>query len=286
MDGRPNSRSKTGDEVLGAYLREVHELPRISPDEECALGRRIQQGDREALDHLVRANLRLVIAIAKQYANRGLALADLINEGNVGLIKAAERFDPEAGCRFSTYSAWWIKQGIRRALVNTARTVRVPSYMVEVIAKLKTTSTRLERELEREPTFDEIAHAMGVEDEGLDLLRRAVRAARSGRAAVSLESMLGETDSLADDRATTPDEQLVSDSDRSRLESLLASIDPREAEVLKLRYGIDVEAPLTLREIGERLGVSRERIRQIETRALRKLSDRMASHPDEGPGTE
>lgn len=286
MDGRPNSRSKTGDESLGTYLREIQEVPLLNAEEEQALGRRIHEGDREALDHLVRANLRLVVAIAKQYANRGLALADLINEGNVGLIKAAERFDPEAGVRFSTYGAWWIKQGIRRALVNTARTVRVPSYMVEVIAKLKTTSTRLERELEREPTFDEIAHAMGVEDEGLDLLRRAVRAARSGRAAVSLESMLGETDSLADDRATTPDEQLVSDSDRSRLESLLASIDPREAEVLKLRYGIDVEAPLTLREIGERLGVSRERIRQIETRALRKLSDRMASHPDEGPGTE
>lgn len=283
MADRRTSRTSAGDESLGTYLRDIQEVPLLTAEEERELGRRVRSGDAEARDRMIRANLRLVVAIAKPYSNRGLALADLISEGNVGLSRAVEKFDPEAGVRFSTYGAWWIKQAIRRALVNTARTVRVPSYMVEMIARLKTVSVRLEREFEREPTFDEIAHAMGVDEEGFDLLRRAIRASRGGRAAVSLESMLGESDSLEDLRATAPDEQLSADHEQARLQQLLASLDPREAEVLRLRFGIDVEAPLTLREIGERLGVSRERVRQLETRALRKLSSMMGPDDARGP---
>lgn len=285
MADRPNP-SRRSEESLTSYLREIQEVPLLSAEDERDLGRRIRDhGDMEARDRMIRANLRLVVAIAKQYADRGLALADLIEEGNVGLLKAVERFDPEAEVRFSTYGAWWIKQSIRRALVNTSRTVRVPSYMVEVIAKLRTTAARLERELERTPTFDEIAHAMGVDDEGIDLLRRAMRAARSGRAAVSLESMLGETDTLEDPRASRPGDELELDGERGRLQALLDAIDAREAEVLKLRFGIGVEAPLTLREIGDQLGVSRERVRQIESRALRKLSDLIAAEGGAGPAS-
>jgi RNA polymerase primary sigma factor len=272
MDRSHSPRSGGRDEALGPYLREIQEVALLSAEEERELALRVQQGDAEAREHMIRANLRLVVSIAKQYANRGLALSDLIEEGNVGLLKAVERFDPAAECRFSTYGSWWIKQSIRRALVNTARTVRVPSYMVEVIARLKAVSVRLERELQRPPTFDELVHDMGLDEEGAETLRRALRAARSGRTAVSLDSVLGEGESLADPRVAAPDEALASNHERARLQRLLDAIDPREAEVLKLRFGIDVENPLTLREIGVRLGVSRERVRQIETRALRKLS--------------
>lgn len=272
---RPRPKGSGGDFALDAYLREIQEVALLTHDEERSLALRVRDGDAEARERMIRANLRLVVAIAKTYANRGLSLTDLIEEGNVGLLKAVERFDPTLEFRFSTYGSWWIKQSIRRALVNTARTVRVPSYMVEVISRMKSTSVRLERELERPPTFDEIAHSMGLDDEGIEMLRRAMRAARSGRAAVSLESLLGEGETLEDPRASAPDAEALELSDRSRLQSMLDSIDPREAEVLKLRFGIDVETPLTLREIGARLGVSRERVRQIEVRALRKLSERM-----------
>lgn len=265
------------DESLGPYLHEIQEVPLLSAEEERELAVAIAGGDHGARDRMIRANLRLVVAIAKMYTGRGLALSDLIEEGNVGLLKAVERFDPAAECRFSTYGAWWIKQSIRRALVNTSRTVRVPSYMVEVITKFKSASVKLERSLQREPTLEEIARAMGVEGDGVDTLRRAMSAAKTSRAAASLESMLGEGETLEDPRTAEPDQEMTLEHERLRLQHLLAAIDPREAEVLKLRFGIDIEAPLTLREIGERLGVSRERVRQIETRALRKLSDEMGA---------
>lgn len=277
MPRKPRKPSLGADESLGAYLHEIQEVPLLSAEEERQLAGLIALGDHDARDRMIRANLRLVVAIAKMYVGRGMMLPDLIEEGNVGLLKAVERFDPAAECRFSTYGAWWIKQSIRRALVNTSRTVRVPSYMVEVITKFKHASAQLERTLHREPTLDEIARAMGVEGDGLDTLRHAMNAAKTSRAAASLEAMLGEGTTLEDPRTSSPDEEMTLEHERQRLQQLLAAIDPREAEVLKLRFGIDVEAPLTLREIGERLGVSRERIRQIETRALRKLSDQMGA---------
>ena len=282
MNPRTTRTHQDRDVALAAYLSEIQQTALLSADEEKTLAERMKLGDLEARDQMVRANLRLVVSIARQYANRGLSLTDLIEEGNVGLLKAVERFDPAAECRFSTYGSWWIKQSIRRALVNTARTVRVPSYMVEIVSKLKTASARLELEFGRAPTFDEIAAAMGIADDGHELLRRAMRAARSGRPTASLDALEAAGNIFADPRASNPDDDAESAQERAMLAEMLAAIDPREAEVLRLRFGIDTEAPLTLREIGDKLGVSRERIRQIETRALRKLSDRIAEN---GPPT-
>ncbi|MCG3134302.1 MAG: RNA polymerase sigma factor SigA [Planctomycetes bacterium] len=276
------SRRRSGDDpALDSYLRDIRETPLLTADEEKELATRVRNGDLEARDRLTRANLRLVVSIAKQYANRGLTLTDLIEEGNVGLLKAVERFDPAADCRFSTYGAWWIKQSIRKALINTSRMVRVPSYMFEAIAKLRLTAARVEHELGRAPTFDEVAEAMGLDDDGRESLRRAVSASRSGRATTSLDSITGEGDSIPDPRSTAPDDEVSGTQDRARLQELLASIDPREADVLRLRFGIDTEAPVTLREIGERLGISRERVRQIEVRALRRLTERIRE--EDGP---
>lgn len=271
----PRRRRPGDDPALDTYLRDIQAVPLLTAEEEVALSHRVRAGDLEARDTMVRANLRLVVSIAKQYADRGLSLTDLVEEGNVGLLKAVERFDPAAECRFSTYGAWWIKQSIRKALINTSRMVRVPSYMVEAIAKLRLTAVRIEGELGRTPTFDEIAVAMGVDDDGRDGLRRALHASRSGRTTTSIDAMIEDGETIPDPRTTAPDDELSDTQDRARLQVLLEAIDPREAEVLRLRFGIDTEAPVTLREIGERLGISRERVRQIEVRALRKLSERL-----------
>lgn len=240
---------------------------------------RVQAGDLEARERMIRANLRLVVSIAKQYARRGLTLCDLIEEGNIGLVRAVERFDPAQECRFSTYGAWWIKQSIRRALVNTTKTVRVPSYMVEIISKLKSTSAKLEEQLGRQPTVPEIAAEMGLPPENVGLVRRAMRAARDGAQAVSLDAMTAERRDIPDDRAGSPEDDAFDAQEIGQIQGLLDSIDPREAEVLRLRFGLEDRAPLTLRDIGKRLGISRERVRQIESRALQKLHARMTDKP-------
>lgn len=245
----------------------------LTREEEVDLGRRVQAGDPEAREQMIRSNLRLVVALSKRYRNRGLSLMDLIEEGNIGLVKAVERFDPEAGVKFSTYGAWWIKQAVRRALVNTSRTVRLPSYMVELISKFKARAQEMQEDLGHAPSTREIASDMGLAAESLVLLRRALRAANSPGGAYSLDAMLEDRDTFADSRQEPPDQAILDAHELEKLQELLDAIDEREAEILRLRYGLDEDGPLTLREIGERFRVSRERVRQIERRALKKLND-------------
>jgi RNA polymerase primary sigma factor len=274
-----NQTLSDSDHVLTAYLRDINRVQLLTAQEERDLSVRVRDGDLAAREQMIRANLRLVVSIAKTYTRRGLSLLDLIEEGNVGLVKAVERFDPAEGCRFSTYGAWWIKQSIRRALVNTSRTVRVPSYMAELVSKLKSSSSRIEERLGRPPTVQEIAAELGMPATNVGLLRRAMRAARAGSPTVSLDSITGARDGIEDPHGQDRDETAFDDQEIGQIQGLLDSLAPREAEVLRLRFGLDDTAPLTLREIGERLGVSRERVRQIESRALQKLHARIAAHP-------
>jgi len=262
----------SSERCLETYLQEINEVPLLTPEQEKELGRRIHQGDLEAREHLIRANLRLVVSVAKMYSERGLSLPDLIAEGNVGLLKAAEKFDPEAGCRFSTYGTWWIKQSIRRALTNTVKSVRVPSYMNEIISKWRVSSHELTYRLGRVPTVEEIAEELGVPRNNWPLLRRTIATSGLGPQ-ISLDVLSQNQDTVEDVGSATPDEQLVNLDLLNKLEELLKVIDEREATILRLRYGLGKNAPdpMTLKEIGKIVGLTRERVRQIEQDSLRKL---------------
>ncbi|HJO27697.1 MAG: RNA polymerase subunit sigma [Planctomycetes bacterium] len=262
----------SAERCLETYLVEINEVPLLSPEEERELGQRIHQGDAAAREHLIRANLRLVVSIAKQFTELGLSLQDLIAEGNVGLLRAVEKFDPEMGCRFSTYGTWWIKQSIRRALTSTVRSVRVPSYMSEIISKWRVVSSELTYQLGRPPTIEEVAQEIGVPTDSWPILKRTIHTS-SLHPQVSLDILVGDNDSAGNSKELSPEETMQQADLLARLGELLNIIDEREAKILRLRYGLDDEngETMTLKEIAGRVGVTRERVRQIEREALRKL---------------
>lgn len=262
---------------IDLYLREINRIPLLTPDEEFRLARRIGKGDRKARDAFVRANLRLVVSIAKHYVNKGLSFLDLIEEGNIGLLKAVERFNPNLKFRFSTYATWWIKQAVRRSIVNTSKTVRLPAYMIEMIAKMKSASTELSQKLGREPAIAEIAHALRISSAHVDILRRALNAGAAAKP-ISLELLWNGREIGLETQDTNP---TLSAIDSERLQGLLLAIDEREGVVLRLRYGLDDGKPMTLKAIGKQLKITRERVRQIEKDALRKLQQRLRQMNDD-----
>ena len=264
-------RTIASDRCLETYLRDIDQVPLLTAEEEVALGRRVQQGDDRAREHIIRANLRLVVSVAKRFTGRGLSLPDLIAEGNLGLLKGIEKFDPEAGFRFSTYATWWIQQTIRRALINQAKTVRVPSYMVEILSKWRRVSNEMENSLGRKPTAQEIADQLGLSAANLRVVKQALNTNSSSGTGDELLNNISEDHPGVAAERLTPDEIALKKDALQTLRDILELIDRREASVLRMRYGIEGEEPATLEQIAKALGISRERVRQVEREALRKL---------------
>ncbi len=259
------------DDPVKMYLKDIGRVPLLSAEEEVDLAKRMQENDEAAKKRLSEANLRLVVSIAKRYVGRGMLFLDLIQEGNLGLMKAVEKFDYQKGFKFSTYATWWIRQSITRAIADQARTIRIPVHMVETINKLTRVQRVLLQELGREPSPAEIAEKMGVTE---DRVREIQKIAQDP---VSLETPIGEEedshlgDFIEDEKTTTPSESVAFTMLKEQLLGVLDTLTPREEKVLRLRYGIDDGKPRTLEEVGREFNVTRERIRQIEAKALRKL---------------
>ncbi|MCL2306271.1 MAG: RNA polymerase sigma factor RpoD/SigA [Planctomycetaceae bacterium] len=267
------STSSAVQSPLETYLREINETALLNAKEEQRLAIAIGDGDLEARDKMVRANLRLVVNIARGYTGKGLGLQDLIEEGNLGLLRAVEGFDPGMGTRFSTYASYWIKQSIKRALINSAKAIRIPAYMVELLSKWRRASNRLSDELGRNPTPEEVARILGLPRKKLPIIKKAILiynlTPQTDQADIGWS--LGEM--IMDERSRSPDEELLESDNLSFVMSQLDQMDPRESAVLRMRFGLGQYEPQTLKEIGEALGLTRERVRQIETEALNRLAD-------------
>jgi RNA polymerase primary sigma factor len=258
---------------LSLYFRQLNETPLLSAEQERELACRVAQGDVQARNHLVRANLRLVVRVAHGYQDRGLELADLVAEGTLGLIRAAEAFDPSVGTRFSTYAVYWIKQSMRRAVVNTARTVRVPAYMAHLLVRWHRATAALREQGGRPPTEEEVAERMSLSARKLRLVKDALRTHNAAPPGERDEDGWTLEELVADGRSEAPDAALASDEEVSEGMRLVEALEPRQREVLRLRFGLDGQKPKTLREIGERLRLTRERVRQIERQALARLRE-------------
>lgn len=257
--------------VMRTYMQEISKTPLLTKQEEFDLAERIKAGDKAARDHMISANLRLVVKIAYDYNNFGLPLLDLISEGNIGLIKAVERFDPSKGGKLSTYAAWWIKQSIKRALANQSKTIRLPVHLVDRIARMRKVTAQLADELDREPTDEEIAYVMDMPINKVAHLKSvSVRPA-------SLDAPVGEDGNttfgelVGDEQGTTPYENLQEKSMSDDIKSVIGRLEDREAEIIHLRFGLDGNTPLTLEEVGERFDITRERVRQIQNIAIHKM---------------
>jgi RNA polymerase primary sigma factor len=261
---------------LRVYLREIGQVALLTPEQEFNLAARVRAGDEEARTHMIRANLRLVVKIAHDYASFGLPMADLIAEGNIGLIKAVERFDPGKGSKLSTYAAWWIKQSIKRALANQSKTIRLPVHMVDKIAKLRRLAAGMSEELGREPTDAELAEEVGISVGKLAQLRTVSLRPASLDAPVSEDDSkeLGET--VSDLEAQNPLEQLSENNLLDELAEVLCVLDNRERRIIAARFGLEGENPKTLETVGRKFGVTRERIRQLQNGALEKLRRALA----------
>ena len=257
---------------LETYLREINEVRLLSADEEKELAHRISRGDKDARERMIRANLRLVVNIARHYTGKGLSLQDLIEEGNLGLLRAVEGFDPSMGTRFSTYASYWIKQSIKRALVNTAKPIRIPAYMVELLCKWRRMQAELQDRLGRTPSVEEIAKALELPKKKLAIVKKAIKVYNLVPQTDQPENGWSLGEMLMDERTRAPDVEML-EADNLKLVMLrLDAMDKREATVLRMRFGLNDAPPKTLKEIGESLGLTRERVRQIENEALGKLS--------------
>jgi RNA polymerase primary sigma factor len=270
---RSNRSESSLQTPLETYLREINETSLLTAEEEQELARAIALGDVRARDRMVRANLRLVVNIARGYAGKGLSLQDLIEEGNLGLLRAVEGFDPSMGTRFSTYASYWIKQSIKRALINSAKTIRIPAYMVELLSKWRRANARLTEELGRTPTPEEVARVLGLPKKKLPIIKKAIRIYNSTPQTDQAEAGWSLGEMIMDERMKSPEDELLEHDILKHVMEMLETMDPREATVLRMRFGLEDMEPHTLKEIGEQLGLTRERVRQIETEALGKLAD-------------
>jgi RNA polymerase primary sigma factor len=260
------------DDSVRLYLREIGKIPLLSAEEELALAKRVVAGDKDAKDKMAEANMRLVVSIAKRYVGRGLDLLDLIQEGNTGLLRAVEKFDPDKGFKFSTYATWWIRQAITRAIADQARTIRIPVHMVETINKLLRTQRRLTQELNREPTNEEIAQAMEIEVDKVEHIMKIKQDISSLDASIrddEEESVLA--DFIEDEDTISPEESATNQLLKEQVKDMLAALTEREQKIIKLRFGLEDGKQHTLEEVGQEFSVTRERIRQIEAKALAKL---------------
>jgi RNA polymerase primary sigma factor len=256
---------------LDKYLQEIGKVDLISPEEEVSLARRIRAGDRDALSRLVKANLRFVVSVAKQYQNQGMTLPDLINEGNLGLIKAAQRFDETRGFKFISYAVWWIRQAILQALAEQARIVRLPVNKIGSINRINRAYSKLEQEYEREPSAQEVAELLELAPEDVKEAIRTNGRTLSMDAPISSEEDNNMYDVMLNEDTPSPDRNLISESLAYEIERALSTLSPREAKVLKLYFGIGMKHPYTLEEIGEELRLTRERVRQIKEKAIKRI---------------